>query len=127
MTREEIVKSLRNGSCRIGCKGCAFPLAYGINELETAAADLIERQAKQNAALAKALNAKNAECDRITRERYEAVKHLEHYSACRDCVGYNNEPCQLAETLDFGSKCENWQWRGLRAGNGGDAEGGSIC
>lgn len=111
MTKKEIVQALRYCKFGVSCENCpAVGNEDCFDEVNTAAADLIERLTAENAALKKEI--RKAGCMFCARfeDRQEGFKPV-----CQeDCDNCTKKPdCACKKCSGIGSSTDNWEWRGL--------------
>lgn len=110
MTYEEIIQALRYCKFGVPCEKC--PVVGNkdcYDEVNTAAADLIERLTAENAALKREI--RKAGC--MFCARLEDCPEGFKPTGQEDCDNCAKKPdCACMECSGIGSSSDNWEWRG---------------
>ena len=113
MTNKEVVQALRYCKFGVSCENCpAVGNEDCFDEVNTAAADLIERLTAENAALREKQAEAEAERDAALADLADArsCKTCKYACDTRDCSSCKSKTCKCREChLDKNA----WEWRGL--------------
>lgn len=118
MTEKEIVQALRYCKFGVSCENCpAVGSEDCFDEVNTAAADLIERLTAENAALKKEI--RKAGC--MFCARFGDCPEGFKPTGQEDCDNCAKKPdCACMKCSGIGSSTDNWEWRGApEASEGG--------